>query len=95
MAKDTVVIDIQKYDEFKEFEKIVKNAKFICYDMFSLEYTSLSESELVNRLSSRVESLKIEITRLKYPKEKTTTVEDIKQMGLFSLIKWQFNNSKK
>ncbi len=95
MDKNTVVIDIKKYDEFKEFEKIVKNAKFICYDMFSFEYKGLSESELVDRLSSRVESLKREITRLKYPKEKTTTVEDIKQMGLFSLIKWRFNNSKK
>lgn len=93
MTENKVTLDLRKYEQLKEFEKAVTEDKFIFKRSWDGLYYSLKEDEFITKLKKENESLNKEISELKYPKDELT-LEDVKKMNLFSVIRWKLSRRK-
>jgi hypothetical protein len=93
MTENKVTLDLQKYDQLREFEKAVTEDKFIFQRNWDGLYYSLKENEFITKLKKENESLNKELRELKNPKDELT-LEDVKKMNLFSVIRWKISRRK-
>lgn len=93
MEKNTVTLDLKEYNELRDLEKAINANNFICLDNYYNVYRGLNESEVVDILQKKLADVNKELYALKYPKEEETTIKDLRQMGLFALIKWKLRNN--
>lgn len=93
MKENTVLLDLQTYENLREYEKAVTEDNFIFFEHYSGRYFSLKEDEVIKKFKEENRYLLNEIDRLKYPKDELT-LEDVKKMNLFSVIRWKLSRRK-
>ena len=94
MTENKVTLDLKKYDELKEFERAVKETKLIFYNYYTEEFRCIEPNEVIEKLNDRKDQLIKEINLLKNPKNEEITLDDVKKMSLFSLVKWKLRRKK-
>jgi len=93
MEKNTVTLDLKVYNNLRDLEREVNENNFICRNGYDWIYSGLKENEVVEILQKKLADANKELHALKYPKEEETTIKDLRQMGLFALIKWKLKNN--
>jgi hypothetical protein len=104
MKKNTVILDVEKYNELRDFKKAIEDGFIIkTYDGFSYMKMNMTESEALVEMSKRIDelnkinndlwskiaTLNLEIKELKNPVKKELTVDDIKKMSYWEFKKWK------
>lgn len=104
MEKNTVLLEVERYNELYNLEKAIKEGKKLViersYGYGAREYKYYyTEDEIITELKTRVEELGKENNKLeeklkdaerKIPEpEKQITIEDIKQMNYWQFRKWK------
>ena len=90
MQKNTVMLDVEKYNELRDFkQKIEEGYTFMVYPGFSYPYVvttdrALEEILSINKqLQNQIEDLKIGNFK------KELSVSEIKRMSIWQFLKWR------
>jgi putative cell wall-binding protein len=100
MEKDSVLLDLKTYNELRDFKKHIKDGNTCVVNYghgSSLSFIGTDEalkemSMIIQAKTEDINHLNSEIYKLKYPTKKQLTVNDIKAMGWWDLIKWKARN---
>jgi len=92
ISENKAILSLERYDILKEYEKIIKESKFVFTRGWDNRFFSLTENEFIDHLQKENQDLNKEIRNLKYPVNEKTLFE-IKNMNLFSLIMWKLKNN--
>ncbi len=92
MEKDTVLLDVEKYNELRDFKQKIEEGKTLNIISSSWHYsrTFISTDEAVLRIAEINKELTTEIERLKNIKQpKEITLNDIRKMSYWEFRKWR------
>ena len=92
MEKDTVLLDVEKYNELRDFKQKIEEGKTICIITGNWSYskTFITTDDAIKSIVETNKELGKEIERLKNinnPKE--VTLNDIKKMSYWEFRKWR------
>jgi hypothetical protein len=89
MEKDTVLLDVEKYNELRDFKKQMQEGKTLVITDTRWTYRKefVTESEAVKEIANDNAILQKEIERLTTPKE--ITINDLKKMSYWEFRKWR------
>jgi hypothetical protein len=107
MEKNTVLLDIQEYNQLRDFQKSIQDGKtyYLSYTsgtggyQYTTNYTFFTKEQVVELYEKQIEKLHKQldeqrgtIVNLINPKKQEVTIEDIKKMSVFNLIIWKIKN---
>jgi hypothetical protein len=89
MEKDTVLLDVDKYNELRDFKEQMQAGKtlLIIDTRWTFRKEFVTESEAVKVIANDNAILQKEIKRLTAPKE--ITINDLKKMSYWEFRKWR------
>lgn len=87
--KNTVILDVYEYNRLRDFEKEI-NAGNAYWCFSSYNYKLLTVNEAIKKLAEDNKDLKELNNELREVKKKEHTVEEIKRMSFWKLLKWYF-----
>ena len=94
MNIDTVVISTKEYNNLRDFKTEIENGNTIAYGVWSERYHIISKDEALEEVGKENKRLEIKIAKLKeeLKGKKEETIQTIKDMNLFQVIKWKLKN---
>jgi hypothetical protein len=89
MEKDTVLLDVEKYNELRDFKQKMEEGKTLVIIDTRWDYSKkfVTESEAVKVIANDNNILRKEIEKLTVLKE--ITLNDIKKMSYWEFRKWR------
>jgi hypothetical protein len=91
METNTVLLNLQDYDELLLIKNALENKKVVFVNNWTSYYGSLDKEDFVTMAAKEIDILRDEIEELKKPKD-NLSISDIKKMSLFQLIKWKLSD---
>ena len=91
--KETVTLALKTYNDMKHIVDGLKDVDKFCFYTFGA-YEFKTKDEALDILGRDIKRLRSEIYELKNPKDKQTSVSDLKDMNLWELLKWKLNGHK-
>ena len=97
MEKDTVILNLQDYNELRDIKKAVDNKKkifgwlggmadYVFVDEEDFEKAFVKENE---HLNEEIKRLRGKIYNLQHPKKSELSLDEIKKMSLWQFLKWK------
>ena len=92
---ETVTINLDHYNNLRDFKKDIEDKKtfMVYFDNFIGSGTKLiTIDDAVIDIATANSNLMDENYKLRHPKKKETTINDVKKMNIFQFIKWKRKN---
>lgn len=98
MEKDTVLLDVETYNELRDFKKEIEdgNTYRLEFGMWhnSLRFISTDEAlkemhQILEKMNQTLETKNKILEELKNSSKKESSTEEIKTMSLWKFIKWK------
>ena len=91
MTKNTVLLNLENYNELRDFYNGINEGKFVTVDSYYSRIYYYEEKEVLETLKTKIGKLEKELKTFKKPNEKT--IDDVKEMSLLQFLKWRNKRS--
>jgi len=91
MTENTVLLNVEKYNELRDFYNGINEGKFVTIDSCYSRVYYIEEKEVLESLKNKIGRLEKELNNFKKPNEKT--INDVKKMSLWQFLKWRNKRS--
>ena len=91
MTENTVLLNVEKYNELRDFYNGINEGKFVIVDYHYSRIYYAEEKEVLETLKNKLDKLQKELNTFKNPNEKT--IDDVKKMSLWQFLKWRNKRS--
>jgi len=91
MEKDTVLLNVEKYNELRDFKKGIEDGYTyrVDYGMWGSSFRVIGTNEALKEMSQILEAQQKEIEELKNPDKKQPSIDEIKAMSWWKFRKWK------
>ena len=91
MEKDTVLLNVEKYNELRDFKKEIEDGYTyrVYLGMWGSSLRFIGTDEALKEMSEMLEAKQKEIDDLKNPDKKQPSIDEIKAMSWWKFRKWK------
>lgn len=88
MEKDTVLLDIEKYNDLRDFQNKVSEGYIEVYSNSERTYFT-TKDKAIEKIAKINAELISKLKKLKYPESEKKTLKDVKEMSVREFKKWR------